>query len=53
MNQYFVRSYVATTISHRMYYCNYGDNTFISAVKNGLVAGFQFPHSDSDGLKLL
>ena len=56
-NQYFVHSYVATDVDPAdvMFTCKYGHESFVAAIRNGVVAGFQFhpERSGLDGLRLL
>lgn len=56
-NQYFVHSYVATDVNPAdvMFFCKYGHQSFVAAVRNCTVAGFQFhpERSGLDGLRLL
>jgi imidazole glycerol phosphate synthase glutamine amidotransferase subunit len=56
-NQYFVHSYAATGVDPEavMFYGRYGHQPFVAAVRQGLVAGFQFhpERSGPAGLALL
>lgn len=57
LSQYFVHSYAATGVDPNavLYYCQYGHQSFVAAVRLGPVAGFQFhpERSGPDGLALL
>lgn len=50
--QYFVHSYVATEVDPAavMFRCQYGQYSFVAAVRQGSVAGFQF-HPERSGLE--
>ena len=56
-NQYFVHSYMATSVNPNavLFNCLYGHHKFVAAVRQGRIAGFQFhPElSGSEGLYLL
>jgi imidazole glycerol phosphate synthase glutamine amidotransferase subunit len=57
LNQYFVHSYAATGVDPEavLFYCRYGHQPFVAAVRQGPVAGFQFhpERSGPAGLALL